>query len=113
MLSTIQKTTGRSTFAPKSSLLLSRCVAAVAGMLGAAGLLLGSLATQAQTIDTVIGAVDGIPGSAFNLTNPDSVVTDSAGNIYITTWRFDHAIRKYNRTSGTVSLFAGTGVATF
>lgn len=82
-------------------------------MLGAAGLLLGSLATQAQTIDTVIGAVDGIPVSAFNLTNPDSVVTDSAGNIYITTWRFDHAIRKYNRTSGTVSLFAGTGVATF
>ena len=95
------------------NVLIGRATACFVKLVHLWGLVLGCATLQAQTIDTVIGAVEGIPVSAFNLTNPGSVMTDSAGNIYIATGRFDQAIRKYDRASATVSLFAGTGVATF
>ena len=67
------------------------------------------------TISTIAGtgaagySGDGGPASLAHLYRPYGVVTDGAGNVYFSE-QGNHTVRKIN-TSGTISAFAGNGVA--
>ena len=70
--------------------------------------------TPTGIISTVAGIAgssgfggDGGPATNALLTNPEGVIVDGAGNIYIAD-RYNHAIRRIN-TAGIISTVAGTG----
>lgn len=71
------------------------------------GCVLASAGAQAQTIDTVMGGGTVVNATDFALISPYATVTDASGNLFVSTGRFDQAVRKLDKASGTVSLIAG------
>ncbi len=69
------------------------------------------------TITTIAGtgvqgfSGDGGPATAAKLYAPAGVALDGQGNVYVATYQ-DHRVRKVS-AGGTISTFAGTGVAGF
>ncbi len=64
-------------------------------------------------ITTVVGGGSGYDGSLATdatIDNPDSVIVDDMGNLYLTT---EHRIRKVDATTKIISTVAGTGAAGF
>ena len=71
----------------------------------------GTIGTVAGSGTSLLSAGDGGPATAATLMGPRNVAIDSGGNLYIA--EFDgHRIRKV-ATDGTISTYAGTGVAGF
>ena len=75
-------------------------------------------ATGDGVITTVAGngtvgvSGDGGPGASAQLSTPQSVAVDAAGNVYIADTN-NYRIRKVAAATGVISTFAGTGVAGF
>src|SRR5579871_2031766 len=71
----------------------------------------GTISTIAGTADTYGFLGDGGPATSAQLTQPFGVVTDAAGNLYITD-SSNYRIRKVD-TSGNINTIAGNGTAGF
>jgi trimeric autotransporter adhesin len=86
-------------------------VLAVAAAAGASGV------SSSGTITTIAGtdvwgySGDGGPATSAKLYAPAGVAVDRQGNVYVATYQ-DHRVRKVS-AGGTISTFAGTGVAGF
>jgi sugar lactone lactonase YvrE len=69
---------------------------------------------EAQNINTIAGngdpgfSGDGGPATAAELNNPDDVILDASGNIYIADF-YNNRIRKINASSGIITTIAGNG----
>jgi hypothetical protein len=53
---------------------------------------------------------DGIAATAAQLSGPNEVVFDAAGNLFISDW-FNQRVRKVDKVTGLISTIAGTGTA--
>jgi sugar lactone lactonase YvrE len=97
----------------RSATLTSLCTIAAAALLASGA----GAVTGTNTITTVAGtgvagsAGDGGPATTAQLTSPEGIAVDQAGNLYIAD-RDNHRIRKVT-PEGTISTFAGTGAAGF
>lgn len=82
---------------------------AIAGCSSGGSTNYGTIATFAGTGGSQGYTGDGAAATSAKLGNPSCVALDSAGNVYITDLN-QHVVRRVN-SAGTISTFAGTGVA--